>query len=84
MPRAAKPRLKLVRNAEACEALGITRRTFWRRWAAVFTDARHPDERGPGCEFKVFDDELSVAVEKGGGPAARVAVLNYRGRVGRK
>jgi hypothetical protein len=83
MPPANTAPLKLVPISAACDSLGITRRTFWRHWATAFTDSRHPNERGRGHVFKVFSDELELAVREGGGRAARVAVLNYRGLAGR-
>lgn len=77
-------RLKLVKTAAACEALGVSRTTFWRHWDAVFTDPRPAAERVHGTARKVYDDELAVAVERGGGAAARLAVLHLRGLLKRK
>lgn len=85
MPRAVSPKLvtSLVRRRDACKALGICRDTFWRVWHEVFTDPRSPEDRRAGCERKVFEDELATAVNAGGGTRARVAVVNFRGLVGR-
>lgn len=71
MARALKT--KLVKIKAACDALAISRWTFWMKWHDVFTDPRQPDDRRPGCERKVFEDELSVAVEEGA-----AAVLTFR------
>lgn len=80
------PRLltKLVHRRHACDALAVSPRSFWRHWHPVFTETRSKDDQRAGCERKVFEDELAVAVEAGGGSRARVAVLTYRGKLGRK
>ncbi|WP_439627572.1 hypothetical protein [Gemmata sp.] len=82
------PRLKtsLIRQRDACRAMGICRVTFWRHWGPVFTDPRDPTDRGTTCHRNVFEDELAVAVEAGGGVSgrAKAAVINYRASVGRK
>jgi hypothetical protein len=85
MPRSPAPRLttSLVRRSAACVALGISARTFDRHWAAVFTDPRTPEDRRPRVGRKVYEDELAVAVDAGGDHAGRIAVLNYRGTIGR-
>lgn len=69
------PRLttRLVKIQDACDALACCRKTFWVRWHETFTDPRPLADRRVGCERKVFEDELSVAVEQG-----RAAVLTFR------
>jgi hypothetical protein len=84
MLRLHAPPTSLVHRSEACWRLGIHRDTFWRVWHSVFTDPRDAEDRRPGVERKVYDDELKIAVESGGGKRARIAVLNYRGKIGRK
>lgn len=84
MPRAAKVVTKLVKMRASCETLAISRPTFWRRWHSVFTDPRGSGDVRHGVERKVYEDELAVAVEEGGGESARLAVIAYRGRVGRR
>lgn len=84
MLRLHAPPTALVHRREACRQLGIERDTFWRVWHSVFTDPRDPEDRRPGVERKVYDDELQIAVTNGGGRRARTAVLNYRGRINRK
>lgn len=71
-------RNRLVSQREACEALGICRLTFYRRWRDVFSDPRDPADRRPGVPRKVREDELGVAINDG-----RLAVLNYRRLAGR-
>lgn len=73
MPRAAT---RLVRLSEACELLGCSRRTFWSRWHPLFTDPRPRGDRRKGCVRRVYEDELSIAVND----AARcpAALTNYR------
>lgn len=80
-PRSAT---SLVHRRDACAALAIGRDVFWRTWASVFTDPRDPEDRRPGVERKVYRDELEIAITNGGGRRARVAVINFRGRIGRK
>lgn len=79
------PRLttRLISRAAACDALGVAPRSFSRHWAAVFTDPRPPDDRRPRVRRQVYEDEVAVAVEAGGGRRGRLAVLDYRARVGR-
>jgi len=85
-----------VSRSKACERLGISDSTFWRRWHSIFTETRQEEDQVEGRELKqkrklfagvdrgVYEDELDLAVEKGGKHAARLAVLNYRGLMGRK
>lgn len=77
MPRTTpRTTTKLVKIGDACTGLGCGRSKFWRKWHAVFTDPRPPEERKPRFERKVYDDELAVAInEANKGPAA---VLMYR------
>lgn len=83
--RTVSPRLatNLLHLREACMALAISVPTFWRRWHSVFTDPRGPDDRRPGCERKVYEDEVATAVSAGGGSRGRVAVIEFRGLMGR-
>lgn len=76
MPR--RVTTQLVKLKAACAVLAISRNTFVRRWQDVFTDGRSPEDRRERCARKIFEDELSVAVEEG-----REAVLTYRRLVGR-
>lgn len=66
----------------ACTALAVSRMTFWRHWQTVFTDPRNPNH-GQTVGRKVFEDELVVAVENGGGDRAKAAVLALRKQLGR-
>lgn len=86
MPRTVSPKLatKLVHLRDACDALAISRDTFWVRWHATFTDPRSPEDRRPGVERKVFEDELATAVNAGGGSRAKLAVIAFRGQMGRR
>lgn len=79
------PRLgtRLAHRREACAVLSIGRECFWQNWHSVFTDPRSPEDQKKGVERKVFEDELAVAVEAGGHPSGKAAVINYRGRIGR-
>lgn len=76
---------KLLSRAAACEALGVCARTFSQHWARVFTDPRDPADQRRGVARRVFEDELAVAVEAGGGVSgrAKAAVIAYRSDVGR-
>ncbi|AMV25459.1 hypothetical protein VT84_13760 [Gemmata sp. SH-PL17] len=65
MTRTRRVTTKLVKLKIACETLAICRDTFWVKWHAVFTDPRPKEDRRHGCERKVFEDELSVALEEG-------------------
>jgi len=69
---------RLVKLRDVLAALACSRPTFWRRWHATFTDVRPKEDRRPGVERKVLEDELSVAVESG-----RAAVLLFRRTMGR-
>jgi hypothetical protein len=71
-----KVKTRLVKIREACGALAICRDTFWVKWHAVFTDPRPKEDRRHGCERKVYEDELSIAVEESA--KGKAAVLNYR------
>lgn len=82
MPRTL-PIPTLVHRRAACGHLGISISTFERYWQEVFTDPRAVTERVKGELRKVFDDELREAVEHGGGPRARAAVLLLRKVLGR-
>lgn len=73
MPRAIP---KLLKLKDACAALGCCKWTFWHKWHSVFTDPRPPEDRRSGCERKVYDDELSVAVEQAS--RGKSAVLMFR------
>lgn len=85
MPRVVYPKLSnsLKSRRVACEALGISRDVFWRLWHPVFTDPRDLQYRTAGVSRQVYEDELSVAVSAGGGHRGRLAVLSYRGKLGR-
>lgn len=85
MPRIVYPKLtnSLKSRRVACEALGISPRSFDRHWASIFTDPRDPKYRQAGVIRQVFEDELSIAVSAGGGHRGRLAVLSYRGRMRR-
>lgn len=76
---------KLLSRREAFEALGISDTSFDHHWKDVFTDPRAPEDRRPRVARRVYEDELAVAVEAGGGVSSRakVAVINYRSLVGR-
>lgn len=74
---AAAAKLCRVSRAAACERLGVSRATFWRKWHAVFTEVR--DGGTAGRDRQVLSDELDVAVESG--PAA---VLLYRRQTRRR
>jgi hypothetical protein len=78
MTRSPKVTNRLVKLRDACAALACSRRSFWERWHGTFSDPRPAEDRRPGCERKVFEDELSVAIESG-----RAAVLTLRKRLGR-
>jgi len=82
------PRLKtkLLGRREACDALSIGTATFSRHWKDVFTDPRPPEDRRRCVARRVYEDELAVAVDAGGGVSSRAkaAVLNYRGSIKRK
>ena len=84
MPRLYTPPAVLVSRQEACRRLGISERSFDRHWANVFTDPRDAGKRRERVRRRVFEDELETAVRYGGGERARIAVLNYKGRIGRK
>lgn len=81
MTRNPKVKTRLVKIAEACDALAICRNTFWQHWHPVFTDPRPVEDRRPGCERKVYEDELSIAVEESA--KGKAAVLNYRALMNR-
>jgi hypothetical protein len=85
MSRAVQPRLttKLVRQHAVLNALGVSKRSFWRKWHRVFTDPRCPQDKHRGVERKVYEDELVAAVSEGGGTRAVAAVLAFRGLMGR-
>ena len=76
MPRRLTTRL--VKLKVACESLAISHDTFSRHWQEIFTETREPADRRKGVPRKVFEDELSVAVEEG-----RAAVLTFRKVMGR-
>jgi hypothetical protein len=80
-----KLKTKLVRSKAACEALCISKRSFARHWTKVFTDPRDPNH-ARNAHRLVYEDELAVAVEAGGGVSqrAKTAVLNYRAEEKRK
>jgi len=86
MPRLFTPKTPtvLVHRREACRRLAIGMRVFWQRWHSIFTDPRDPEDRRPGMERRVFEDELEIAAANGGGQRARIAVLNFRGIHGRR
>lgn len=69
---------RVVRLKDALDVLGCSKTTFKRKWLEVFTDARPPEDRRERCGRKVFEDELSVAVEDGSD-----AVLTFRRLMGR-
>lgn len=79
----ARTALSLVNRSEVCRRLGISDSSFARHWNDVFTDPRPAEDRRVGVARQVFDDELDVAVNAGGGRRGRIAVLNFRGRLGR-
>lgn len=64
---------RIVKIKDALDALGISKNTYVRKWRNVFTDARDPADRRKRCVLRVYEDELSIAVEQG-----REAVLTYR------
>lgn len=72
----ARVTTRLVSLRECLTALGISRDTFERKWHSVFSDPRPPADRRKGCERKVYEDELSIAVEQSARCPA--ALLNYR------
>lgn len=74
---------KFCHRREACAVLKIGRECFWQNWHTVFTDPRSPEDRKHGVERKVYEDELAVAVDAGGHPSGKAAVINYRGQMGR-
>lgn len=80
MPRSPRLATKLVKLKGACEALAISRPTFWRRWHLTFTDPRPESDRA-GCERKVYEDELAVAVNEAS--RGKAAVLLFRKQMGR-
>ena len=73
----ASARPRLVGLKAACEALGCSRRTFWRRWNAVFSDPRPAAERGR-FPRKVFADELAAAVEEGAEAVVLLRMISNR------
>ena len=76
MARALKPQTTFVHLRSACEQLKCSRRTFWSKWHAVFTDPRPVEDRRAGCERKVYEDELGVAINEAA--KGKSAVLMYR------
>ncbi len=78
MPRT---RTRLLKLSVACDRLGCVKRTFYRKWHTTFTDPRPPEERGGTIERKVYEDELSIAVEESN--KGKAAVLNYRALMNR-
>lgn len=86
MPATPKLKTKLISRIAACEALGVGVTTFSQHWTRTFTDPRAPEDRRPRVARRVFEDELAVAVEAGGGVSgrAKAAVINYRGSIKRK
>lgn len=76
MPRTPRLATRLVKLKDACDALAIHRDTFWKRWHPVFTDPRPAADRRHGVERKVYEDELTVAVEDAA--QGKGAVLNFR------
>lgn len=81
MGTAPKVKTRLVKIQDVCHALGICRDTFWRRWHDTFTDPRPKEDRRKGCVRRVYEDELSIAVEEAN--KGRAAILNYRRLKGR-
>lgn len=73
---------RLVHIADACADLACSRKTFWRRWHAVFTDPRPTRDRRKGIERKVYADELNVAIEESAkGPTAVLAFRKLMNRL---
>lgn len=73
--------VRLVKQREACERLGISADTFARHWSQVFTDKRPLGPGRHGRPRQVFSDELDLAVEYGGEQdreRAAAAVLDLR------
>jgi hypothetical protein len=76
MKTGPKVKTRLVKIRDVCDALAICKDTFWVKWHGIFTDPRPADERGRGHERKVYEDELSIAIEEAS--KGRAAVLNFR------
>ncbi|QJW93110.1 hypothetical protein [Frigoriglobus tundricola] len=75
MPTTEK--LRLVSREEACQRLGCSKNTFFRKWHRVFTETREIGKR-ERFERKVYSDELDCAIENASKAAAAVANLRRK------